>query len=342
MWREPTVGKKLGTVALFLGAFLIALAALSKFYMYDQLAVVPYNTETTNTSTTAPGNDAEYLDAAAGLTITTGPLKNTKVLSGNVDQSKKASKALGEDVAVWDYVNCTAPVDFDCGSGKTPLSLNVDRVAFDRNTGETVKWDGSFSETGGEKTSPAGFEGLYFKFPFDTQKKTYKFWDDTLQRSVDTKFVGEGTVKGLKVYNFEKVIDPISTGPIDVPGDLVGSDEGTVTADKIYSSTSYYSVEPVTGVIVVGRTAQDSYLEVDGVRKVTTTKADLQYSDATIQNTVNEYKSKATLLTAVKTYVPVGGVVLGILLIGAGLWTRRGGNTSATRRSNDKQLVGSR
>ena len=39
------MSKKLGTVALFLGAFLLALAALSKFYMYDRLAVVPLNTK---------------------------------------------------------------------------------------------------------------------------------------------------------------------------------------------------------------------------------------------------------------------------------------------------------
>ncbi|WP_162891159.1 DUF3068 domain-containing protein [Aeromicrobium sp. A1-2] len=335
------MGKKLGTVALFLGAFLLALAALSKFYMYDQLAVVPYNTETTNTSSTAPGNDAEYLDAAAGLKITTGPLKNTKVLSGNVELSKKASKDLGKDVAVWDYINCTAPVDFNCGSGDTPLSLNVDRVPFDRNTGQTVRWDGSYSETGGEKTEPANFEGLYFKFPFDTQKKTYKFWDDTLLTSTDAKFVGEGKVEGLKVYKFEQTIAPISTGTIDVPGDLVGSDESTVTADQIYSSTSYYSVEPVTGVIIVGRTSQDSYLEVDGVRKVTTTKADLQYSDATIKDTADEYKSKATLLTTVKTTVPLGGALIGILLIAAGLWTRRGGDTSGSRKADKDELIGS-
>ncbi len=335
------MGKKAGTVALFLGAFLLALAALSKFYMYDRLAVVPLNTETTNTSGTAAGDDAEYLDIAAGLKISTGPLKNVKVLKGNIDLSKNASKELGRDIAVWDYFNCTAQVDFDCGGTQAPLSLNIDRVAFDRNTGETVKWEGTYSETGGEKTSPADFEGLYFKFPFDTQKKTYKFWDDTLLKSTDAKYVGEGDVKGLKVYKFEQVVEPIGVGTIDVPGDLVGSEEPSVTADQFYSSTSYYSVEPVTGVIIVGRTAQDNYLEVDGVRKLTTTKADLQYSDATIQDTVDEYKSKATLLTAVKTYIPIGGAVLGILLIGAGLWGRRKGDAAGVSRSRKHELVGS-
>ena len=323
--------RKLGIAALFLGAFLLALAALSKFYMYDRLAVVPYNTETTNTSATAPGNDAEYLDVAAGLKISEGPLKNTKVLTGNVAESKKASDALDRDVAVWDYFNCTAPADFNCGSGETPLSLNIDRVAFDRHTGETVAWEGSYNETGGEKTQPASFEGLYFKFPFDTQKETYPFWDGTLKKTVDAKYVGEGEVKGLKVYKFEQVTPPTANGTIDVPGDLVGSDETTVTADRIYSSTSYYSVEPVTGVIVVGRTVQDSYLEVDGVRKVTTTQADLQYSDATITDTVDEYKSTSALLGAVQSTIPLVGLILGLLLLLFGAVGLRRGRQKAGR-----------
>ncbi len=64
--------------------------------------------------------------------------------------------------------------------------------------------------------SRSSFEGLYFKFPFDTQKKTYQWWDGTLARPPRAKYVGEGTVKGMKVYKFEQVIEPIKTGTIDV------------------------------------------------------------------------------------------------------------------------------
>jgi hypothetical protein len=125
-----------GTGALFFGAFLLALAALSKFYMYGQLAVVPLNRETTIVSSTVPGADAEYLDAEAALKSVTGPLKNTIVLVGNVKEGKRASKALDRDVAVWDIYSCTDTPDFDCGSGNMPLAGTEDRVAFDRSTGE--------------------------------------------------------------------------------------------------------------------------------------------------------------------------------------------------------------
>jgi hypothetical protein len=328
----------LGTVALFLGAFLLALAALSKFYMYDQLAVVPLNNESTSISTTAAGADAEYLDVAAGLKPTTGPLKNTKAVVGNVEASKQASKDLGRDVAVWDIYDCTDKPTFDCGSGKTALSATDDRVAFDRNTGLAVDWKGASSTVDGEVIKPGEFKGLYFKFPFDAQKKTYPFWDGTLRKATPATYVGEGTVKGMKAYKYRQTIKPIKTGTIDVPGSLVGSDEATVTADRIYSSVSDYSVDPVTGVVLIGQTAQDSYLEVDGKRALTTTEATLRYTDDNIAKTVDEYKSKALLLKAVQTYVPVGGAVLGLLLIGLGLFTRRDTGDGA-RRSRKDELV---
>ncbi len=227
-------------------------------------------------STTAPGADAEYLDVAAGLKPTTGPLKNTKAIVGNVKAGKKASKELDRDVAVWDIYDCTDKPTFNCGSGETALSATDDRVAFDRNTGEAVDWKGARSDVDGEVIQPGKFKGLYFKFPFDAQKKTYQFWDGTLRKATPAKYVGEGKVKGMKAYEYEQTIEPIKTGTIDVPGSLVGSDEATVTADRIYSSVSTYQVDPVTGVVLVGQTAQDSYLELDGERVLTTTKATLK------------------------------------------------------------------
>ncbi|MCL8250271.1 DUF3068 domain-containing protein [Aeromicrobium fastidiosum] len=337
------MGKKLGTVALFLGAFVLALAVLSKFYMYDRLAVVPLNTETTSISETAPGQDGTYLDIAGGLRVAEAPLKSTRIVSGDVEASKKASDELGKDVAVWDTYVCTAPAAFDCSSGETPLSASDETVAFDRQTGEVVAWEGNTSSSDGETEKDFPFKGQYFKFPFDTQKKTYQFWDGTLNKATPATYDGEGTVDGLKVLKFKQTIAPVKTGTIDVPGSLVGRpDEGTVTADRIYSNVRTFSVEPVTGVIVVGGEAQDGYLELDGERVLTTTKATLQYTESNTKDTVDEYKPKATLLTAVKTYVPIGGAVLGIVLIGVGLLARRSGNAAGTRRSDDPELVESR
>jgi hypothetical protein len=336
------VGKKMGTVALFLGAFLLALAALSKFYMYDRVAVVPLNNQSTTILATAPGADAEYLDAAAGLKTVTGPLKSTQLVVGDVKLSKEASKDLGKDIAVWSDYNCTDKPDFDCASGKTPLSATNDLVAFDVRTGETVDWKGTKNEANGEVTSPMAYEGLFYKFPFDTQKKTYMWWDSTLKKATPAKYVGEGKVKGMTVYKFVQTIAPIKTGTIDVPGSLVGSDEATVTADQVYSDVRSFSIEPVTGAPFGVVDNQDTYLEVNGERRATLTKASLQMTDASVQALKDQYGSKITQLKIVKTWIPIGGTVVGLVLIGLGVMTRRGGNTDGARRADKGELVGSR
>lgn len=312
------MGSKLAKASLVLGAFVLILAVFSKYYMYDRLAVVPDNTQTTSISATAPGNDAEYLDLGAGPAVVTGPLKSTRIVTGDVKLSKEASKELNRDVAVWKTFSCTAPADFDCGSGETPLSATTDLVAFDANTGEAVDWDQTRTETGG--TIVRGpFQGQYFKFPFDTQKKTYQFWDGTLKTATPAVYKGEAKVNGLDVYEFEQVIEPTKTGTIAVPGSLVGvDDKPTVVADRIYSNVRSFMVEPVTGVIIVGGESQDGYLELDGQRVLTTTAATLEYTEANTAATVDEYKGKASLLSAVKTTFPIVGGLIGLLLLGAG------------------------
>ena len=232
------MAKKLGLGALFLGVFLLVLAVLSKYYMYDRLAVVPDNTQTTSISATPPGQDAEYLDIGAGPAVVDGPLQSTRVVVGDVKLSEEASKELDRDVAVWKTFSCTAPPSFDCGSGETPLSAHLrPRRVRSRNTGETVDWDQTRSETGGNKVRGA-FKGQYFKFPFDTQKKTYQFWDGTLKEATPAVYKGQSKVNGLDVYEFEQVIEPTKTGTIAVPGELLGvDDKPTVVADRIYSNT---------------------------------------------------------------------------------------------------------
>ncbi len=315
------MSRKLGTVALGLGAFLLVLAVASRFYMYDRLAVVPDNNQTTSISATAPGEDAEYLDVGAGPAVVDGPLKSTRVVNGDVDLSKEASEELGRDIAVWRTFSCTAAPDFDCGSGETPLSGTSDIVAFDATTGETVDWDQTRTETGGE-TKRGNFQGQYFKFPFDTQKKDYMFWDGSLKKATPAEYKGETTIEGLDVYEFEQVIEPTKIGTTAVPGSLIGEDGPTVVTDRFYSNTRSFLVEPVTGVIIRGGESQDGYLELDGERKLTTTSATLEYTDENVKNTVDEYSGTSKLLAAVHTTFPIFGGIAGLVLILIGIALR--------------------
>ena len=325
------MGKKLGTVAIVLGAFLLVLAALSKFYMYDRLAVVPLNQETTSISATEEGADGTILDIPGGLVEKQTPLKSTRTVQGDVEMSKEASDELDRDVAVWKTFTCTDTPDFDCGSGETPLSSTYDIVAFDRHTGEAVSWDGTRTESNGT-TVRGAFEGQYFKFPFDTKKKDYKFWDGTIKQATTAKFVEEDEIEGMKVFKFEQVIEPTKTGTIQVPGDLAGVDKPTVTADRIYSNTRTLYVEPTTGATIKGGESQDGYLEADGERGATTTKATLEYTEDYVADNVEEYKSTASLLNLIQNTIPLVGTIVGLILIALGAFLFMRGS----RRENDE------
>jgi hypothetical protein len=54
---------------------------------------------------------------------------------------------------------------------------------------------------------------------------------------------------------------------------------------------------------------------------------------------VSEVKTKSRLLKAIETYVPVGGAVLGLALVGFGLYTRRRDTRADARRSERNVLV---
>ena len=57
----------------------------------------------------------------------------------------------------------------------------------------------------------------------------------------------EETIDGLLVYRFRGAVEPTKIGNVDVPGSLVGSDQATVSADRMYLTSRDYTVEPVTG-----------------------------------------------------------------------------------------------
>ncbi|MGH1562748.1 DUF3068 domain-containing protein [Mumia sp. DW29H23] len=319
------MGKKTGFAAVIIGAFLLVLAILAKTYAYDQLAVVPLDQVSETVSKTAEGDDATYLNVAApgGPAIETGPLESRRQVVGQVEASKDASDELDEDLAVWDTFSYTAPPGTPADQA---LSGTRDVVPFDRHTGETVRWAGAKTESNGVEIEPFSFFGNYFKFPFNTQKDAVDFWDGSLKKAVPAEYEGTDELEGLSVYKFVQTIEPTKIAEQPVPGSLVGEPgTPTVVADRMYSNVRTLWVEPETGVIIKGQEEQLATLDVEGEVKATITDAKLGYDDETVKATVDEYKTKASLLGMVRTTIPlVGGILGGLLIIGGAILLLRG------------------
>jgi hypothetical protein len=193
-------------------------------------------------------------------------------------------------------------------------------VAFDAHTAQAVNCCGEFiSETEGEET-PVKHEGLLVKFPFHTEKKTYDFWDGSLLKAVPIQYRGTEDLDGLTVYKFEQTIEPTKVGEQKLPLSLLGlpGDE-TVTADSMYSNVRTLWVEPVTGVIIKRAEQQDNTFNYDDEPRITTTKVTTGYDDKTVQQNIDDYSSLSTQLHLLRSVVPLVSLILGIVLLVAGL-----------------------
>lgn len=327
------MSKKLGVILSGVGMFLLGVAVLARFYAYDQLAVVPLDQ---NTVSVSEGPDATIFDIATQQEITVD-LVSTRNVVGDVKDSEEASDELGRDIAVWETLVYTDEPGAVVNEDNPPRSSTNDRVAFDRHTGEAVKCCDTYTSTsvddrGEPIRNTIGFEGQYFKFPFQTQQKTYQFWDGSLGEAPDIEFQEVETIEGLEVYRFEQEIVPTDVGDINAPASFFGIDEeGDVTLDRIYSNTRTLWVEPETGVIIRGQEDQLAVAEYEGEQVATLTDVVIGYNPDTISENVDTYSALSMQLKAIRIWVPIAGGILGLLLLVAGLFVLSRGRAREAR-----------
>ncbi len=298
--------RKWSVALLAVGAFLIVLAPMARFYAYPRLAVAPTAQDSV---TTLVGPDATIFDIGALQEITTDLTTAVRTV-GDV----KAAEKQGDNTVVWVSTSSTRSAD------GVMRSRDVERVAFDATTAKAVNCCGEFiSDEEGVET-PVKHEGLLVKFPFETEKKTYDFWDGSLRRAVPIEYEATTTVGGLKVYRFAQTIEPTQVGEQDLPLSLLGlpGDE-TVTAQSMYSNVRTLWVEPHTGVIIKRTEEQNNTFDYEGQPRITTTKVTTGYDDKTVQANIDEYGSLATQLNLLRVTVPIIALILGVLMLIGGL-----------------------
>jgi hypothetical protein len=347
------VRSKVGFTVIGLGVFLLILGALSRFYAYPKLSVVPldqtsmYPTEAVpdpdNPPSVAVAVDANIFSLAEGLTNITTDLTSTRVTIGRVDQAEELNDETGENLAVYDTFS------YNTDSEDRVVSGTFDRVTFDRHTGEVYHCAEDLADLCDEKTATAiadpeqtdvdgtlddldfvypgdngdegfqGFDGYYFKLPFNTQKETYKWWDGDLFAATDMVFQDEEDLEGLNTYRFEQVIPDTKVGTQEIPASVAGIDqEGDITVDSMYSNTRTIWIEPETGVLIKGQEKQHNYFTYQGEDVLTTTDALIVYNAETVSDNVDTYKPLSLELKAIRLWVPLLGLILGLLLVGLG------------------------
>ena len=60
-------------------------------------------------------------------------------------------------------------------------------------------------------------DGLSYRFPFDTEKKTYPYFDPIAQKAFDANYDGEEDVNGLTTYKFTQNVGYDADGKLVEP-----------------------------------------------------------------------------------------------------------------------------
>ncbi|GAB2878827.1 PorA family protein [Nocardioides pacificus] len=302
--------RKIGPILVGLGVFLLVAAALMRFYAYPALAVAP-DDQNSVTKLAAEGATVFDSDPEVLETFTTDLTAVSRTVS-----DVEATKDAPDGVLI--YTGTTSVTDAD-GVVRT---RSAERIAFDEVSGAGVDCCDTFEETEEGKAEVVTRKGQILKFPFNTQKEDYDFWDGDLKDSAPAKYEGEEEVKGLDTYKFVQTIPETEVGTRWVPGSILGSEESTVEANVLYRNTRTMWVDPVTGAIIDRTEDQHSQLEYEG-ELLTTTEAVLEYTDEQVQENVDEYSGKAFLLSGMRGTFPIVALLLGLILIVAGVLLAR-------------------
>jgi Porin PorA len=206
----------------------------------------------------------------------------------------------------------------------TRQSIDYDQEVFamDRKSGMAVSCCG-------DKPRHSGVE---LKFPFDTQKTTYQLWDSSANHAFPAKFLRTETIDGLETYVFSSVTGPYKIGTIDLPGSLISSDQkGLVPTDRMYEAHTLAWAEPTTGAIVKGSRHVQQWAEQNGQKVLTLAELQVEYTPATVAKLADDAKTAKQQLQLVKTGLPIGGPIVGIVLVAVALLLLR--RTVPTRRA---------
>jgi Porin PorA len=291
------MARRVGFVLVFVGLFLLFFGLFERVYAYPRLRKAPLDQYSQPVAT---GTGSYFNRSPDKLREITGAqLKNVRTVRGDVG-------AGSDEVAVWDSFNSTVDT-----ADQGVITATQERIALDRVTGQSVQCCGE---------NPR-HQGLTLKFPFDTQKTTYQFWDGPAQRALPAAFTREEQINGVTVYRFEQRIDQLDVGDQDIPGTLAGDpDTPSVQTDVIYSNVKTLWVGPATGIIVKAQQDVTQVLRTAGGEDVLTLiDAVLTYDDATVDANADDAASGASRLRLLGTILPIAALGLGLIALAAGL-----------------------
>jgi Porin PorA len=291
-----------GLIASALGTFLIVLALFLRFYVADQAVKFPLNENETTSMTAA---NASYFSTSLLKELSGVTMRLTNTVQGDVASGNSSHAVWSQFTYLYDATN------------NDQFEYSLQRLAFDRRTGELVNCCGSYV---GTDTNLKGATGLAYVWPFNAQKKTYEVYSTSLLKDVPANWTGTATVDGESTYVYVETIPPTETATQSVPGSLVGLKTASVTLGEYTQGVTTEYVDPVTGAPVKATIDEHVFLASNpSTPLLNLLNAHFVDSPASIASAVHTAQKYDTEVSLVEIILPVSLGLLGIILLVIGI-----------------------
>jgi Porin PorA len=296
----------LGLVLTGLGAFLLVLALLLRFYLPSQVIKDPLNEYVVTTLT---GNHVTYFNAARVQEMTGVSAKATSTVEGDVTAGSSSTAVWNSFTAVEDLTN------------HAPIEYASQRSAFNRRDAQIVNCCGAYVSISNEPTFKGRQSGLAFAWPIATQKQTYDVFDTSLDKPVPYRYEGTATVHGMTAYKFVGHVTNQQFTSQTLPGSLVGYPNlPSVTLPEYITETDTFWVDPVTGEPLNVTENETLALEdITGATKLILYKGFLTATPQSISSAVSTANAAHLKISFVEDIGPLIGLVLGLALLAVGI-----------------------
>ena len=326
-----------------LGAALLIAALLLSTYTKGKIAKIPLNLDASLVSDgTGTAFDPDSLIAERFAVDRDVPVVQQQQIS--VEAPSNA------EVVTLQVGNTLRRTDRQQDNGL--LLALVDTVTMERNSAMAVSSD---TNPGGALQKPRTLEdekpptnialpheGLTYRFPFDTEKKTYPFFDPIAQKAFDANYEGEEDVNGLTTYRFvqnvgydsdgklaepvrysslyEDDVDATVTARASVWG-VEGDPDEEITMERFYAAARTFWVDPVSGTIVKAQEHGYQYYARDELKPdVTYVDYEVTYNEETVESQVAAARDERDRVALWTRILPITFTALGLLaLVGGGV-----------------------
>jgi Porin PorA len=325
-----------------LGAALLIAALLLSTYTSSRITKIPLDL------------DATLISDGTGTAIDPASIYSQKlVVNKNVplvsQQQIDVESPANADVVTLQVGTSVRRSDKQKDSGL--LLALVDTVTLNRKTATAVSDD---THPGGAVQKPRGFndenpptnialphDGLSYRFPFHTEKRTYPYFDPIAQKAFDANYTGEEDVNGLTAYKFTQDVGYDTDGklaePIRYPSlyaddadskvtaaasmwDVPGDPDEKITMTRYYAAQRTFWVDPESGTIVKEEEHANHYYARDALKpEVVLVDYKITSNEATVESQVNAARNERDRLALWSRVLPITFTASGVIALIGGL-----------------------